>query len=104
MKSIEEEYPDYSWGEDHATLEGTCKGLQVIGNVSAAAAIIGGVVLLFQGVSPVLAILIALGGVAGGLMVYVIGGGVLLLSEMATNIDYSTNIAMIAEEKARKGL
>ena len=101
MKSIEEVYPDYDWGEVNQDLVAACKALQIFGIVSVVTALAGGVLLL--GSSPVTAILTFIGGVAGGLLVFVVARAALLLAGIAVDIRYSSNVALILEENTRKG-
>ena len=98
---VEDAYPDYDWGGVSQSLSDACKVLQIIGIVSAIGAVIGGV-LIVGTLGPLTAVLAAVGGVAGGLLVYVVAGGVLVLTEIAVDVRYSANIAQIHEEKTRK--
>lgn len=102
MKSIEEEYPDYDWEMEYEPLRDACHILQFIGIISPIVAIVAAFFLITP-FSPVFAGLYFVGGVIWGLMTYAVAGGIVVLCDIAQDVNYSVIIAMITEKKARKG-
>ena len=100
MKSIEEEYPDYDWEKDYDPLRDSCKILQILGIIAIIGSFIGAF-LLVASIGSVIAFLLALQGIILGLMIYAIAGGLIVLADIARDVNYASNIAMIMEEKSR---